>query len=134
MFSASPILERGIFIAAGTFVTRPRGANVMNRGGKVSCAYRDICLLPPRHFDVIIAADRRIESKNFSGDDKMSPIRKAMQTNDSAIWLALVRIFFGYIWLQAGIEKLVGGQFINGLAKTLGYFASKNPYIWQRDF
>lgn len=64
----------------------------------------------------------------------MSPIKKALKTSDSAIWLALVRIFFGYIWLQSGIEKLTGGGFVSGMAKTLGYFASKNPYAWQKDF
>ncbi len=64
----------------------------------------------------------------------MSPIKKALKTNDSAIWLALVRIFFGYVWLHAAIEKLEGGQFVAGMAKTLGAFASKNPIGWEKDF
>ncbi len=65
----------------------------------------------------------------------MSPIiKKAVKTNDSAIWLALVRIFFGYIWLTAGIEKWQGGAFVGGMAKTLAAFASKNPYPWQQAF
>ncbi len=64
----------------------------------------------------------------------MSAITKALKTNDSAVWLALVRIFFGYIWLQAGIEKMAGGGFVTGMAKTLAAFASKNPYPWEQSF
>jgi thiosulfate dehydrogenase [quinone] large subunit len=64
----------------------------------------------------------------------MSPIKKALKTNDSAIWLALVRIFIGYIWLNSAIEKIAGGQFVGGLAKTLGTFASKNPIGWEKAF
>jgi thiosulfate dehydrogenase [quinone] large subunit len=64
----------------------------------------------------------------------MSPIRKALNTNDPAIWLALVRIFIGYIWLNSAIEKIAGGEFVGGMAKTLGYFASKNPIGWEKDF
>ncbi len=64
----------------------------------------------------------------------MSPISKAVKTNDSAIWLALVRIFFGFLWLQAGIEKLDSGTFVAGMGKTLAAFASKNPYGWEKDF
>lgn len=41
-----------------------------------------------------------------------------------------VQIFFGYIWLMGGYEKIVGGTFVPGLAKTLGVFASKNPFSW----
>lgn len=41
-----------------------------------------------------------------------------------------VQIFFGYIWLSAGYEKIAGGQFVAGLAKTLGVFAGKNPFGW----
>src|SRR5512142_2005961 len=81
------------------------------------------------------AIERTKEIKNSGRRNKMSPIiKKAVKTNDSAIWLALVRIFFGYIWLMAGIEKLEGGQFVSGMAKTLGVFASKNPYPWQQAF
>ncbi|MCL4489179.1 MAG: DoxX family membrane protein [Chloroflexi bacterium] len=64
----------------------------------------------------------------------MSPIKKAVSTNDSAIWLALVRIFFGFLWLQAGIEKLTSGGFVSGMGKTLAAFASKNPYGWEKAF
>ena len=64
----------------------------------------------------------------------MTAITKALKTNDSAIWLALVRIFVGYIWLNAAIEKIEGGQFVAGMGKTLAAFASKNPYGWEKDF
>lgn len=64
----------------------------------------------------------------------MSPIKKALKTNDSAVWLALVRIFIGYIWLESAIGKIQGGTFVDGLAKTLTNFAAKNPIPWQVDF
>lgn len=64
----------------------------------------------------------------------MSPIKKALHTNDSAVWLALIRIFVGYVWLTAAIEKITGGEFVAGMAKTLGFFASKNPIGWEKAF
>lgn len=41
-----------------------------------------------------------------------------------------VQLFFGYIWLTAGYEKIAAGKFVDGLAKTLGSFAAKNPFDW----
>lgn len=41
-----------------------------------------------------------------------------------------IQIFFGYIWLTSGFEKIIAGTFAPGLAKTLGFFASKNPFGW----
>ncbi len=64
----------------------------------------------------------------------MSPIKKALKTNDSAIWLALIRIFIGYIWLNAAFEKLTAPDFAGGMAKTLAAFASKNPIGWEQAF
>ena len=64
----------------------------------------------------------------------MSAITKALKTNDSAIWLALVRIFVGYIWLNAAIEKIEGGTFVATIGKTLAAFASKNPYGFEKAF
>ncbi len=64
----------------------------------------------------------------------MSAITKALKTNDSAIWLALVRIFLGYVWLSAAIEKIEGGTFVAGMGKTLAAFASKNPYGGEQAF
>ncbi len=64
----------------------------------------------------------------------MSAITKALKTNDSAIWLALVRIFVGYVWLNAAFEKIASGNFVAGMGKTLAAFASKNPYGWDQAF
>lgn len=49
---------------------------------------------------------------------------------------ALLAIFLivAYEWTMAGWEKLSGGTFVSGLSKTLGFFASKNPYPWFKDF
>ncbi len=38
-----------------------------------------------------------------------------------------VQVTLAYVWIAAGAEKLVG-PFSADLAKTLGFFASKNPY------
>lgn len=34
----------------------------------------------------------------------------------------------GLIFLRSGYSKLAGGKFVGGLSKTLGSFASENPY------
>ncbi len=60
----------------------------------------------------------------------MKYLRTAWQVKDSALWLAILRIATGWIFIQAGWEKIAEPGFVPGMAKTLGYFASKNPYPW----
>ena len=36
----------------------------------------------------------------------------------------------GLVWVRSGFEKIHSGTFPANLAKTLTYFASKNPYPW----
>lgn len=39
-----------------------------------------------------------------------------------------------YEWWTAGWEKVSSPEFVAGIGKTLGFFASKNPFPWYRDF
>jgi uncharacterized membrane protein YphA (DoxX/SURF4 family) len=57
-------------------------------------------------------------------------LRTVWQTRDAALWLALLRIATGWIFLNSGWEKLSNPAFVPGMGKTLAYFASKNPYPW----
>lgn len=50
------------------------------------------------------------------------------------IGLLGIQFIIAYEWWSAGLEKVSGGEFVNGLAKTLGFFASKNPFQWYKDF
>lgn len=34
----------------------------------------------------------------------------------------------GFIFFRSGLGKVTGGEFVDGLPKTLGFFASENPY------
>ncbi len=43
-------------------------------------------------------------------------------------YVSYILLVVGYIFVQSGYGKITGGTFVNGLAKTLGYFASENPY------
>ena len=62
----------------------------------------------------------------------MKYLRTVWQVRDSALWLALLRILTGWIFIHAGWEKLSEPGFVAGMGKTLGYFASKNPYPWMQ--
>lgn len=57
-------------------------------------------------------------------------LRQVWRERDAALWLALLRIAIGWIFIHAGWEKVSNPDFVPGMAKTLGYFASKNPYPW----
>ncbi len=39
-----------------------------------------------------------------------------------------------YVWWSAAYEKLSNPEFLSGMAKTLGYFASKNPFPTYKAF
>jgi thiosulfate dehydrogenase (quinone) large subunit len=60
----------------------------------------------------------------------MSYLRNVWQTKSAALWLALLRIATGYVFIHAGWEKVSNPEFVPGMAKTLGYFMSQNPYPW----
>lgn len=40
----------------------------------------------------------------------------------------------GLLWLHSVYGKLAGGMFVGALGKTLGYFASENPYGFMKTF
>ena len=55
-----------------------------------------------------------------------------MKKNDSMVLYVLLAI--GFIFLRSGYGKVSGGEFVGGLEKTLGFFASKNPYPFVKAF
>lgn len=58
-----------------------------------------------------------------------------MDTFKRPIWLlAFVQGVLGFVWLQAGWEKITDAGYLSGMGKTLAAFASKNPYGWYHDF
>jgi hypothetical protein len=48
--------------------------------------------------------------------------------------LAAVQAVIAYSWIVGGWEKIVNPDFASGIGKTLGYFASKNPFPWYKAF
>lgn len=48
--------------------------------------------------------------------------------------LVAVQVALAYEWWSAGWEKVSSPDFVNGITGTLGYFASKNPFSWYKDF
>jgi uncharacterized membrane protein YphA (DoxX/SURF4 family) len=57
-----------------------------------------------------------------------------MKTRATIIVLALVQAVIGFEWLRAGWEKVDNPNFVAGMGKTIGAFASKNPTSWYKDF
>lgn len=45
-----------------------------------------------------------------------------------------VQLSVAYAWWSAAEEKLSNPEFLAGMGKTLGYFASKNPFPWYKGF
>ncbi len=61
----------------------------------------------------------------------MKFLRDAWESKSSALWLALMRIAIGYIFIESGYGKLTTpGGFASHMGGTLTSFASKNPYPW----
>ena len=50
-----------------------------------------------------------------------------------SISLVLLRLAISYIWLTAGISKLINPQFINNFSATLEGFAKGSPYSFYSD-
>lgn len=48
--------------------------------------------------------------------------------------LLFIQTALAYEWWSAGWEKLSNTEFVTNIPKTLGYFASGNPFPWYRDF
>ncbi|KKR28457.1 MAG: DoxX family protein, partial [candidate division CPR2 bacterium GW2011_GWD1_39_7] len=48
--------------------------------------------------------------------------------------LVVVQLIISLEWLKGGWEKVTGGEFVGGMEKTLGYFASKNPFGLYKSF
>ncbi len=49
------------------------------------------------------------------------------------IWLVLLRIGVGAIWLRSGLLKIVGGEYLE-YDEKLQRFMSKNPFPWYKTF
>ena len=59
----------------------------------------------------------------------------ANKTLDKMNWpLMLITLGVSWEWFKGGGGELSEGEFVDGLAKTLGFFASKNPNLWVKDF
>lgn len=56
------------------------------------------------------------------------------KVHSSALWLAIVRIAVGYIFLTSGIEKLANPGLAASMPGTLTRFASENPHLWYKGF
>lgn len=50
------------------------------------------------------------------------------------MYLKLIIALNGFIWLRSSYGKFTAGNFPDNLGKTLGAFASKNPYPFYKDF
>lgn len=48
--------------------------------------------------------------------------------------LAAIQVTIAYEWFTAGWGKLSSSEFVDGIGKTLGFFASQNPFPWYKDF
>lgn len=50
------------------------------------------------------------------------------------IYLNVIFLIDGLLWLKSSYEKLSGGSFVGSLSKTLEKFAGGNPYPFVKDF
>ena len=50
------------------------------------------------------------------------------------VGLLVIQCVIAYQWWSAGFEKMSSGVFVTGLPKTLGFFASQNPFMWVKNF
>ncbi|MBI4457586.1 hypothetical protein HY633_01325 [Candidatus Uhrbacteria bacterium] len=50
------------------------------------------------------------------------------------VGLVAVQLTIAYEWWSAGWEKLASPDFVGNIEKTLGAFASKNPFPWYKSF
>jgi uncharacterized membrane protein YphA (DoxX/SURF4 family) len=56
-----------------------------------------------------------------------------IKTTTSPITLWLIILVVGITWIRSGVGKILSGNFPQGLGKTLGYFASQNPFPWYKN-
>ncbi len=52
----------------------------------------------------------------------------------STVWLALIRIYVGCVWVYLGWRDLGSNTFISRMAKTLNIMLGRNPYDWYNTF
>ncbi len=60
-------------------------------------------------------------------EEVFSYIKKTYSENNADFWLSGLRAFIGVVWIFSGIEKIISPAYFTNFAKTVGYFASKNP-------
>lgn len=53
-------------------------------------------------------------------------VQKIKKQSIDSFFIFVVSLI-GIIYLRSGLGKVLGGEFVSGLNKTLGYFASENP-------
>lgn len=57
-----------------------------------------------------------------------------MSTRNETNYIYVIQFVFGGIWLKSALSKLLDPTFIDALAKTLIFFASKNPLLFYKNF
>ncbi len=63
-----------------------------------------------------------------------SPGERLSSEKLGLLGLSAVQAVLAYEWWSAGWEKASSPDFVAGIGKTLGYFASKNPFSWYKSF
>lgn len=63
----------------------------------------------------------------------MSFLKETWESNESGLWLGLVRILVGIVLLHAGLTKILGSQPFDA-GKYIGFFAQNNPFGWYKSF
>lgn len=57
-----------------------------------------------------------------------------MKKNKEEIYLFLIILSVGFIWLKSSFAKLITGTFLDNFPATINKFISKNPYLFYKDF
>ncbi len=65
------------------------------------------------------------------GADKPSDILRPEQSR--LLTLAAVQMVLAYEWYATGMEKLLAGDFIANMPKSLAAFAGNNPHLWYQN-
>lgn len=63
-----------------------------------------------------------------------SPTDRLSTEATRLVGLLGIQMIAAYAWGSAAWEKLSNPEFLAGMGKTLGYFASKNPFPWYKAF
>lgn len=57
-----------------------------------------------------------------------------LYAKESALWLAWIRIFFGAMWIQTGLVKLLNPNYAQAFLDAINRFHIGNPYPWYDSF